>query len=59
MLTSSEMLRYVEVSDERGASICKDKHSVELLDPEKGGSYSVLSKRLPGVPEDSNVLQHR
>jgi len=36
MLTSSEMLRYVEVSDERGASFCKDKHSVELLDPEEG-----------------------
>jgi hypothetical protein len=59
MLTSSEMLRYVEVSDERGASFCRDKHSVELLDPEEGGSYSVLSKRLPGFPEDSNVRQHR
>jgi len=59
MLTSSEMLRYVEVSDERGASICGDKHSVEMLDPEEGGSYSVLSKRPPGVPEDSNVRQHR
>jgi hypothetical protein len=59
MLTSSEMLRFVEVSDERGTSICRDRHSVELLDPEEEGSYSVLSKRLPGVPEDSNVHQHR
>jgi hypothetical protein len=37
MLTSSEMLRYVDVSDERGASICRDKHSVKLLDPEEWG----------------------
>ena len=47
MLTSYEMLRYVEVSDERGAYICRDKHSVELLDPEEEGSYSFCRNIYP------------
>jgi hypothetical protein len=46
------------VSYEQGASIGRDKHSVELLDAKEGSSSLVLSKRLPSVPEDSNVRPH-